>query len=508
MEETKEALKEYSLEQKYVTKKEKIRFLTGLAGQNIVYSLIGGSFFSYFLTEISLIPAQICSVLLLLGKIWDGINDPVVGSIVDRCTFKSGEKLRPLLKWTPVFVGIFLVLMFFVLPVPEELLWLRVMYFVIMYLCWDIVYTLQDVAIWGITAMSTPVPDEREDLTKWARTVGSCVFGVMSVGIPWILEMFVNLTGLTWQISTFIFAIVFGLNGALLSRRAYVAKERVPLTEKQESLRKSFSLLFKNRMLLLISLGNVLSAVGFGSTLITYFFKYMVPSDFIGTSFIGALGLTTLYSVITGLPTFISMLFADKLKKLCGNSYVNVLIMIQSCNIIFRIAAFFVGFEGTKLWIAIAFLTVAGLPSGATSIAQTSLFADSIDYMEWKTGMRTEGVTFSMQTFFTKASSGINQGLAMLALSLLGYVAIDRAESFVGLQSQAFNTWIWPLMILTPAIGSLLYIIPLLFINYTKKQKEIVTEDLRRRRENLPESGESPYYKEHLAQKFAQDIEQ
>lgn len=160
------------------------------------------------------------------------------------------------------------------------------------------------------------------------------------------------------------------------------------------------------------------------------------------------------------------------------------------------------GYQGNLLWISMLILMFASLPSGATSIAQTTLFNDSIDYVEWKTGVRTEGVTFSMQTFFTKVSSGLSQGLSMLALAALGYVAIDNAQVYVGTQSAAFESWIWPLVILTPAIGSVLYIIPLFFVRYTKQQKALVEKDLELRREGLPESGESPFYRSELSGKF------
>ena len=96
-----------------------------------------------------------------------------------------------------------------------------------------------------------------------------------------------------------------------------------------------------------------------------------------------------------------------------------------------------------------------------------------------------EGVTFSMQTFFTKVSSGITGGLTTLSLSLIGYKAIDdTAATFIGTQSAAFETWIWPLFMLTPAIASLLYIIPLLFIRYSPEKRAQVERELAERRAN------------------------
>lgn len=475
---------------KYISTKEKVNYYIGLSGQNLVYSLIGASFFTYFMTDIALFPAIVVSALLIIMKVWDGINDPIVGSFVDKHTFKNGEKLRPFLKYTPLPVGVFTVLLFLVFSTKEDLLWLRVAYFVIMYICWDLAYTVQDVAIWGITSSVSPDSNERDKFVQWARTIGSIFYGIFSTVIPMSLEIIANATGITMRFMTLVFAVIFGLGGAMISYRAYSAQERVRVVQetRQESMLESFSLLFKNKMLMLVTLANLFGAVGFGSNLVTYFFKYEIPADFISSegifSFIGALGLTTVYFAITSVPGFIGMMLADKIKKWC-KGYVNVLIFMQAVNIVFRVIAYFVGYQGNMLWISMIIIGIGTIPLGAQSIAQTSIFCDSIDYMEWKTGKRTEGITFSMQTSFTKISSGITAGLATLALHLLKYNAIPDAEGvvYVGTQTAAFDRWIWPLVILTPAVASLLYIIPLLFIRYTPEERAKVEADLRERRE-------------------------
>ncbi len=472
----------------YITKKEKASFLTGLAGQNIVYSFIGASFFTYFMTDIAVFPPAAVSVLLILMKIWDGINDPIVGSIVDRHRFKNGEKLRPLLKYTPVPVGVFTVLVFIVFSTAESLLWLRISYFVIMYLCWDITYTLQDVAIWGMTAVVTPDSGERDRFVQLARTTGSIFYGIFSAGVPMVMESVAKVSGNSMALMTAVFAIIFGLGGALVSAKCHVAQERVRLVKpqnQQKSMFESFKLLFQNKMLMLVTLSNLFGALAFGNNMMTYFFKYKLPMDeFFGeNSIIGALGITTIYGALTYAPSFLGMIFADKLKT-AFKGYKNLLIFIQLTTIIGRVAAFFIGFEGKNFLIGIAILALCSIPSGAASIAQTSLFCDSIDLMEYKTGKRTEGVTFAMQTFFTKVSSGITGGLATMALAVLGYKAVEDVEGavYIGTQTEAFENWIWPLVMLTPAVAALLYIIPLLFIKYSAEDKAKVEAELAQRR--------------------------
>ena len=470
----------------YIAKKEKVNFMAGLAGQNIVYCFIGASFFQYFLTDIAQFPAGIVAVLLILMKVWDGINDPIIGSIIDRHRFKSGEKLRPLLKYTPVPVGIFTVFIFVVFSTDENLLWLRVGYFVLMYLCWDITYTMQDVAIWGMTAVVTPNSNERDKFVQLARTIGSIFYGVFSAVIPMIMEIVAKQSGNSLALMTILFATIFGLGGALVSAKCYKAQERVRLVEpeqQQTSIFECFRLLFRNKMLLLVTLSNLFGALAFGNSLVTYFFKYKIPEISIGGFVLGPLTLTTIFSALTAAPAFLGMLLADKLKEKC-KGYRNLLIVIQVFTLVGRILAWAIGFEGKNIIWTILILAVCSFPSGASSIAQTSLFCDSVDYMEWKTGKRTEGVTFAMQTFFTKISSGITGALATLSLELLGYAAVEDVEGavYLGTQTQAFENWIWPLTMLTPAIAALLCLIPLLFIRYTPEQKAQVEKELAERR--------------------------
>ncbi len=470
----------------YIDKKEKLNFMAGLAGQNIVYCFIGASFFQYFLTDIAQFPASVVAVLLILMKVWDGVNDPIIGSIVDRHRFKNGEKLRPLLKHTPVPVGIFTVLIFVVFSTDENLLWLRVGYFVIMYLCWDITYTMQDVAIWGTTSVITPNSNERDKFVQLARTVGSIFFGIFSAVIPMIMEIVAKQSGNSLALMTVLFAAIFGLGGALVSAKCYSAQERVRLVEpdkQQTSILECFKLLFQNKMLMLVTLSNLFGALAFGNNLMTYFFKYKLPEISIGGFVLGPLTLTTVFGALTTAPSFLGMLLADKL-KVKFNGYRNLLIFIQVCTLIGRIVAWGIGYEGKNIVFTIIILALCSFPAGAASIAQTSLFCDSVDYMEWKTGKRTEGVTFAMQTFFTKISSGITGALGTFALSILGYVAVEDTPDavYLGTQSEAFETWIWPLVMLTPAIAALLYIIPLLFIKYTPEQKAQVEKELAERR--------------------------
>lgn len=123
---------------------------------------------------------------------------------------------------------------------------------------------------------------------------------------------------------------------------------------------------------------------------------------------------------------------------------------------------------------------IGSIPASMFGIARTALWGDSIDYMEWKTGKRAEAITFAAQTFCDKIANALN---TVIAGALLTFLAYDAEAIAAGAPlSVAFNTWIWPLFMLGPAIGAALYIIPLLFIKYPQELKDQVTRELRERR--------------------------
>lgn len=492
----------YSTNERHVPKKETIRFLTGLAGQNLLYSLIGAGFFTVFLNTYSGMNAAVSGIIIIILKIWDGINDPLIGSIMDRVHFKSGEKLRPWLKFMPPIIAVSTIFIFLT-PIIDEGFW-KYFFFVIAYAVWDIAYSLQDVPIWSITAMVSPNPDERESFIQWARTVGSVSYGVFGAMIPMVYSLLIGFFPGVSQTKVIlpIMCGFFAFLGAGLSRLCYAAKERVPLIKKQDSLKEGFSLLFKNKMMLLLSLANILGAVGVGTNLMYQFFQFEYPMTVFGIQLDGNMTSTVIGGVIYA-PSTVAMLFADKIKKKMGGSFVTTMIVAQIVCAVARVIAFFIGYSTpTAFWFGVVVQAIGTTLTGILTIAQTSLFSDSIYYIEWKTGMRTEGVTFAMQTLFSKVSSGINQGLTGVILgNLMHYTTTDNPE-IGGFQPEAFHKWIWPMLVLTPAVAALLYIIPLFFIKYTQKQKDLVLSDLEARRENRPESGESPYYQKELKHKF------
>ena len=126
---------------------------------------------------------------------------------------------------------------------------------------------------------------------------------------------------------------------------------------------------------------------------------------------------------------------------------------------------------------------IGGIPNGLNGIATTTIWGDSIDYMEWKTGHRNEGTVFALQNLVAKIGTGISTFTTGLALKIMDYDP-DVADAMVDyVPGEMFFKLAWPLFILTPALGQLFYLIPLLTIKYTEKQKKEIERELKIRRE-------------------------
>lgn len=459
-----------------VPRKEGLWFAAGVAGQNISCGLVGGWFY-YFCTDVAYYDMRVIAFVLTFARIWDAVNDPLMGVLIDHHRFKSGEKLRPWLKLTPFIVGICAILMFVKPGFLTDRAFLQGAFILLIYLVYDMTFTVQDVSMWGMTAVMSPHSDERGRLSQWGRigaTVGSWLPGLISVFVS-----LGNRFEIPEKIVFVVLGITFGFGGMMLSMCSAKAKERVrSLPEKGPTgLLDTLGDLFKNKMVMLILLGSILSGFSLGVPAV-YFFKYKVSLEVFGFT-IDGMTASFIFGLVSGLPGTLAMLIAPQFAKKVGGMK-NILILSCLAAIVVRILCFFVGYEGYRIVVVMLLMAVASIPAGLTGIAMTSLFGDSIDYMEWKTGRRSEAITFAAQTFASKIVGAINTGVLTGLLILLQYSAEDYNNGLP--LSPLFDKWVWPLFILGPIVGSILNVIPLLFIRYPDSLKQQVEADLKVRR--------------------------
>ncbi|MBQ7223169.1 MAG: MFS transporter [Erysipelotrichaceae bacterium] len=467
-------------EEKMVTKggrvprSEALKYVFGIFGQNLSCALMMGWFFVYC-TDVLYIEGRTIGIVLGIARIWDAVNDPVMGTLIDRHQFKNGNKFRPFLKLTPVVIGIIVILLFtnwhFVGDIPKAI------YVLILYLAYDMIFTIQDVSMWSMTSVMTDVPEEREKLSQWGRILAAIGFGVVGV-FPTMMDSLKN-AGWSTERIYFLAAIIFGFFGMIISMLAASAQERIRVNSETqtESFRDNLKMLFNNKIVMLVLLGNILNGLSL-TVPGAYFFQHKVTATLFGKE-IGGLTVMTIFTGITYMFSGVGMFLTTKLSEKVGGMR-NVLIIANLATVITRVIAFIIGFEGNRIWICAVLFAIGSIPGQMFGIARTALWGDSIDYMEYKTGKRAEAITFAAQTFCDKISTALNTVIAGFLLTFLEYDA-EAIEAGAAV-SEKFSKWIWPLFMIGPAIGAALYVIPLLFIKYPKEMKDKVTAELKERR--------------------------
>ena len=153
------------------TAKERNMYLVGMMGQNMIYNIIGTGLYFYFQSVI-FIPAMAISIFMAVARVWDAINDPMMGTFVDRTNTKWG-KCRPYLLFSPAVIMVITILtfcngMYSSANTPGKNA-LIVGWAAVSYILWGMCYTVGDIPLWGVTSRMTEVEKDRASILSFAR---------------------------------------------------------------------------------------------------------------------------------------------------------------------------------------------------------------------------------------------------------------------------------------------------------------------------------------------------
>ncbi len=455
----------------YVPNRNILNYAVGLTGQNISYAYVSG-WLRYFCINILHMAPKKVGYIFSACYAWDACNDPIIGAFIDQKKHKPYNKLRPYLLYFPPIIGALSALMFLNVSFDENG---KIFYILILYCIWDLLYSMQDVGLWGMIALSSPHSDERARVAQWV-SIGAGAGGAVA-GLFQQLRLMLNGAGMT-DITVFaLFGIAFSLGGEILSMRAHKMKELIEGGEPEESVLKSLTILRYNPTLLFISAARLSLSIC-PKVQNAYFFENCF-------TFMKGQSAEFLSGLLTGIPGTATIFFANKVVAKIGGMK-RLLIISQVTAISVRIIAYFVGYDSLPQFIGMCILlSIVNVPGFLMDIGHRALMSDSIDEVELKTGVRTEGVSFSMQNFISKMQSGVSALIEGVILTRLGY---DSAKKAAGLpQSAFFKKWQWPMHMLGPIVGSILYLILINFVKDDKAHKAEVERQLKeRRRETQP----------------------
>lgn len=421
-------------------------------GQNLVYALWSG-FITAFYTDVFGMNPYVMGGIFFVGRLWDAINDPLMGILADRGKSRFG-RYRCWLVRMPVVVAVCLVLNF---TVPNFGTVGNTIYAAVTYILMASAFTTVDISYWSLPAAMTSNPEERTKIFTTANLGTNIASTVGNMLIPILL---VNLGGTDSPLAYQVTALIFGVVGAIFYLICFglVREHITPPKNAAFSFKLALKALITNRPLFCIIIANFVLNFAFilKMNLNYYYANYTL----------GDVQLMSLMSLVT-LPTIIlGTILAPFVAKRLGKQ--RTLITMMICEFIVSGIFFFGGHTSFPFVLTMCGLQV--LFVGASFVLLTSMTADTIEYAEWKTGQRNEGIITSTRTLITSTASAlVGMGVAVV-LTMTGYV--PNAEQTIQTQ-EAFHFVISFL----PGIVMMLGVIPMFFYPLTeKKYMQIVTE--------------------------------
>mgnify|MGYP003182829036 FL=1 len=439
----------------------KLAFCYGLGevGCQMSWYMIN-NYLMLFYTDVVGLAAGAISMIMLIARIWDAINDPMMGNIADRTHTKWG-KFRPYLFMAPPVLAIFNILTFTVFPVEGAA---KVILCLITYVGAGMAYTACSIAYQALQNVIAIDSQVRMNLAT-ARGIGSSVIGIIlsACAMPMILHFsgaeVANAHGyfVTTVILSLIMIPVFWICGAGC-KETYV--EQLHANHQGEKLGFFGSLkeVVKNDQLLMVVLATVLGTICVSGRMgmLTYYIIYVVGDYTV---------IAMVFTVMT-IAQLVGTVFIPWGTKLFTKKGYLIALNVIMC--IGFLLLFINPTDNKPYLLGVSF--ICGLCNSSASVCP-GMVSDAIEYGDWKLGRRQEGIAASMLSFGVKLSTAISGSAGVLLLAATGYVA--GAE-----QTAAAKQGINIVVNMVPFVIGLLSCVPLLFYKLSPKKVAEIRADL------------------------------
>lgn len=452
--------------------KEKIGYSVGDTASNLFFQTIM-LFLTYFYTDVFGLPAAAIGTLFLVTRLWDAINDPIMGTIADRTNTRWG-KFRPYILFMSLPFCVMGVLAF---TTPNFEVTGKLIYAYITYNFLMMTYTAVNVPYSALMGVITPNSMERTELSTY-RFVAAFFGGfIVQASMMYLVRYFGNGNEATgWQMAM---ACLSGLAFVLFLVTFATTKERVyPPKEQKSNLKIDLKDLFTSVPWLLIAGASIfqLIFIVIRSSMIMYYFKYFVKDQTV-TLFGNTMNLTldSLASsfmisgtVLTILGSILTKWFTKKFDK--KNTYASALILSAvMCGMYYFL-------KPQDLLFIYALNIIVSFAFGPVSVLQWAMYTDVADYSEWKNKRRATGLVMAASLFALKMGLTLGGAIVAWMLDYYGFVANQ-------VQSAGTIDGIIKLMSIFPAIAGIIGgLLVLSFYPLTNKMMVTIEEDLTARR--------------------------
>jgi GPH family glycoside/pentoside/hexuronide:cation symporter len=433
-------------------------------------------YFTYFYTDVFVIPAATAATLFLMSRVWDGINDPVMGMLADRTKTRWG-KFRPYLLWLCVPFAVAGVLTF---TVPNfgptgTIVWAYITFNLIMML-----YTAINIPY---TALLGVISADSNERTTVSSVKFICAFLAGTIVSFTLLPMTKKFGGGNdprgWQLSFVIYgiaAIIF----FLITFKGTRERVQPPPTQKS-SVKKDLIELITNGpwLILLATTITFILFVAVRSSVTVHYFKYVIGSQELSFPFFGKRiydfnTITSLFNGVGQISALIGALLVSLVAKKIGKKRTFLILFVIA--IASTAAFYFMTAEQIALIFILQF--TGSITGGPLSVLLWAMYADTADYAEWKRGRRATGLVFSASTMSQKMGWAVGAYIALMLMSQVGFQP-NQAQTQESLKSLIM------LFSLIPAGLGVLSLLILSFI-YPLNDRRVaeIGAELKERREN------------------------
>ena len=429
------------------SRSEKLAYGSYFGGQNFVLIIVL-QFLMIFYTDVVGLSAAAAGLLFLVARIWDAVNDPIMGMIVDKVNIKKGEKFKP---WINVVI--------FLLPIATILLFLnpassnegKIAWAYFSYILWGMVFTISDIPIFALATVMTDKQDERVRIISIGRMAAG--IGAL-IGVVLITPLTVNLG---WTNSAIIVGIIAF---AVMLPVKYKAVERIVYNRNSQiSIKNMLGNLTKNKYLIIVYLVIILTNVtNSGSATVVYFVKYNLGNEM----------LIPILSLAAASSAIIFPIFLPRLIELFGKR--TLFLGLMSLSTFSSVLFYFIGYE--NLFVVFVFIGLKYIALNLPILMMAMFTSDCLEYGYSKTGQRNEGMVFSVQTFSIKITLALQGIIGAFALSRADYVANQ-------IQTERTLLEIWRMNTIYPILGQVLAIIIFYFfyrLSESSVEKIIATQ--------------------------------
>ena len=461
-------------------------YCIGATGRDMAYALVSMFLLTYIQYTMKLTVAQYATIsaIMVVCLLWDAINDPMMGIIVENSHFKIG-KFKPWILLGVILNCIVIVCLFTVRPEG----WGFVAFFGVGYLLWGMTYTMNDIAYWGMLPSLTSNPAERNTLVT-IQGIFICIGQFSVAGL--LPDMVAGNAVMAYRVASIVIASCF-LAFQLLT--FFGVKERPENDEKETlSLKDMFKIFLRNDQLIAIGVACLLFQVGNGLLI-------MIGMNFFYFEFGYAIGgnLVFWFTVMYGLGTLASEAsFAFLSSKFTRMQIITASTGLTILGYLMFLSVGYVLPKNMILLNVIGFIIF--FAQGAFNMTMIVMLNNTIEYDEVRFNERHDSIISAVRSFATKLASAIDQGVMALILIISGIYTISqnisdleikagtgemtseevlsKAEGYIQLATsgQRFTLRMGIVLVPVIAIGIAYFIIRKKYIIDEKKYDELVSE--------------------------------